>query len=86
MPWLVGIHCLNSESSSGIGFAQTAFTDLCVLLLSNIHSVFERSPKRLRALIDLAEVMGEEVHKPARTNGTRWVQHKLINRKQQMFS
>ena len=47
-----------SESSSGIDFVQTALTDLCVLL-SNIHSVFERSPQRLRALIDLAEVRGD---------------------------
>jgi len=78
MPWLVGIHCLNHRLELAVkdAFAQTALTDACVLL-SNIHSVFERSPKRWRALTDLAEVMGEEVHKPARTNGTRWVQHKL---------
>ena len=39
--------------------------------------MFERRPKRLRALKDLAAVMDEEVQKPARTNGTRWIQHKL---------
>ena len=31
----------------------------------------------MRALKDLADVMGEDVQKPARTNGTRWIQHKV---------
>ena len=78
MPWIVGIHCLNHRLELAVkdAFARTAFSQICVLL-TNIHSVFERSPKRLRALHDLAEIMGEEVRKPARSNGTRWVQHKV---------
>jgi len=78
MPWLVGIHCLNHRLELAVkdAFARTAFTEICVLL-TNIHSVFERSPKRLRALHDLAHLMGEEVRKPARSNGTRWVQHNV---------
>jgi len=31
----------------------------------------------LCALKDLADVMGEDVQKPARTNGTWWIQHKV---------
>jgi len=76
--WLVGIHCLNHQLELAVkhAFARTAFTEICVLL-TNIHSVFERSPKRLCALHDLAHLMGEEVRKPARSNGTHWVQHKV---------
>lgn len=78
MPWLVGIHCLNHRLELAVkdAFSGTALSEICTLL-SNIHSVFERSPKRLRALKDLADVMGEDVQKPARTNGTRWIQHKV---------
>ena len=79
MPWLVGIHCLNHRLELAVKdtFSGTVFNEICTLL-SNIHSVFERSPKCLHALKDLADVMGEDVQKkPARTNGTRWIQHKV---------
>jgi len=76
MPWIIGIHCLNHRLELADATAHTSFDSLCTLL-SNIHSIFEHSPKRLRALKDLAELMGEDAIKPARTNGTRWVQHKL---------
>jgi len=78
MPWLVGIHCLNHrlELVMKDAFSETVFYEICTLL-SNIHSVFEQSPKRLRGLEELADVMGEDVQKPARTNGTCWIQHKV---------
>ena len=78
MPWLAGIHCLNHRLEMAVKntFSGTVFNKICTLL-SNIHSVFERSPKRLCALKDLADVIGEDVQEPARTNGTRWMQHKV---------
>ena len=78
MPWLIGIHCLNHRLELAIkdAFKGTVFDEICTLL-SNIHAVFERSSKRLRALHALGEVMEEDCKKPARTNGTRWIQHKL---------
>jgi hypothetical protein len=42
-----------------------------------IHGVYERSPKRFHALKALAEVMDEQVHKPAGAQGTRRIQHKV---------
>lgn len=47
------------------------------LALRTIHSIIERSPKRMRVLKQFADVMGEEVSKPTRASGTRWVTHKL---------
>ena len=95
-------------------FCTKAFSDLCVLLMSNIglHSVFELSPKSLRAytirydtrcyfnvrskadisqlnlphyllstaLIDLAEVMGEEVHKLRHSNSGKKVSIRFDSR------
>ena len=78
MPWIVGIHCLNHRLELAVkdAFGKTPFDDICTLL-NNIHSVFERSPKRLRTLQDVAAVLKESCRKPARSNGTRWIQHKV---------
>ena len=57
--------------------------------MSNIglHSVFELSPKSLRALIDLAEVMGEEVHKLEYSNsGEKKVRFDSILATESIFS
>lgn len=71
MPWIIGIHCPNHRLELAIkdAFKGTAFDEICTLL-SNIHTVYERSPKRLRALHELGEIMHEAAKKPARTNGT----------------
>ena len=78
MPWIIGIHCANHGLELAVKDAckGTPFDDICTLL-SYIHSVYERSPKRLVALKDLGAASGEEVRKPGRTNGTRWIQHKV---------
>jgi len=38
----------------------------------------KKSPKCLRALRELGDIVHEAAKKPARTNGTRWIQHKLL--------
>ena len=55
------IVCLNHRLELIIkdSFKSTQFEQICILL-SNIHAVFERSPKRLRGLEELANVMGNE--------------------------
>ena len=45
-------------------------------MLVSLHSVYQHSPKRLRELRDLAEIMEERIRKPERAKGTRWAQHK----------
>lgn len=78
MPWIIGIHCLNHRLELAVkdAFRNTPFDDICTLL-ANIYPVFSRSPKRLHALHSLATVLGESCQKPARSNKTRWIQHKV---------
>lgn len=45
-------------------------------MLSNLHSMYEKSPKRLLELRRMADIMEETVRKPEKASGTRWVQHK----------
>jgi hypothetical protein len=77
-PWIIGFHCMNHRLELAIRDAckESLFDDV-FLVLRNIHSIFERSPKRMRVLKQFADVMGEEVSKPARASGTRWITHKL---------
>jgi len=77
-PWLVSIHCLSHrlELSLKDAFRDTYFDTISEILLW-LHGVYGKSPKRFHGLKALAEVMDEQVHKPARAEGTRWIQHKV---------
>jgi len=57
-------------------FKDTYFDTILEILLW-IHGVYKKSPKRFHGLKALAEVMDEQVQKPARAQGTRWIQHKV---------
>ena len=45
-------------------------------MLLNLHYMYEKSPKRLRKLQMLAELMEESIRKPDKANGTKWLHHK----------
>ncbi|XP_014669333.1 PREDICTED: zinc finger protein 862-like [Priapulus caudatus] len=77
MPWLIGMHCLNHrlELASKNAFENTYMDEINSMLLS-LYYVYEKSPKRLRELKTLGEVMEEAVTKPDKAHGTRWLQHK----------
>ena len=44
-------------------------------MLQSIYKHYHYSPKALNELRELAEVMGEKIHKPGNLKGTRWVPH-----------
>ena len=48
-PWIIGFHCMNHRLELAIRDAckESLFDDV-FLVLRNIHSIFERSPKRMR--------------------------------------
>ena len=77
MPWLIGMHCLNHrlELAAKNAFEDTYLNEITDMLLSTYY-VYEKSPKRLRELRALGEIMEEVVTKPGKAHGTRWVQHK----------
>ena len=77
MPWLVAVHCLNHRLELAVknAFANT-YMDEVSSMLTNLYYVYENSPKRLRELKTLADILEEAVRKPEKAHGTRWLQHK----------
>ena len=77
MPWLVAIHCLNHRLELGVKDALSkTYMDEVSSMLINLYYVYEKSPKRLRELRSVGEVMEESINKPENAQGTRWLQHK----------
>ena len=77
LPWPVAIHCMNHHLELAVKDAlSSSYFDEVTSMLVSLHSVYQRSPKRLRELRDLAEIMEERIRKPDRAKGTRWAQHK----------
>lgn len=72
MPWLIGMHCLNHrlELAAKNVFEDTYMNEISEMLLS-LYYVYEKSPKGLRELRTLGEVMEEVVTKPDKANGTK---------------
>ncbi len=77
IPWLVAIHCLNHrlELAARDAFKSTYLEDV-ISMLMNLYSLYSCSPKRMRDLKALADIMEEDIPKPQKANGTRWLQHK----------
>ena len=72
------MNCMNHhlELAAKDVFSSSYLNEVYTVLL-NLYLVYEKSPKRLRDLQSLAEIMEENVRKPDKSNGTRWAQHKL---------
>ena len=77
VPWLVAIHCLNHRLELGVKNALTkTYMDEITTMLTNLYYVYEKSPKRLRELKAIGEIMDTSANKPEKAHGTRWLQHK----------
>ena len=74
MAWLL---CLNHRLELGVkgAFTKTYIDEISAMLV-NLYYVYKNSPKRLRELKSIGEVMEESVNKPRKAQGTRWLQHK----------
>ena len=72
MPWLVAIHCLNHRLELGVkdALAKTNIDEISAMLV-NLYYMYENSPKRLRELKSIGEIMEESVNKPVKAQGTR---------------
>ena len=77
MPWLVEIHCFNHRLELGVkdAFAKTNIDEISTML-ENLYYVYKNSPKGLRELKSIGEIMEESINKPGKAQGTRWLQHK----------
>ena len=77
LPWLVAIHCLNHrlELAAIDAFAKTYMDEVSSMLV-DLYYLYGKSPKRLRQLRELGEILEEAVRKPERAHGTKWLQHR----------
>ena len=77
IPSLVAIHCLNHRLELAVKNALTkTYMDEITTMLTNLYYVYENSPKRLRELKAIGEIMDTTANKPEKAHGTRWLQHK----------
>ena len=77
MPWLIAMHCLNHrlELSAKDAFKKTYMDEISTMLTS-LYYVYEKSPKRLRELRNMGDILEDAVKKTEKAHGTRWLQHK----------
>lgn len=77
VPWLLQIHCLAHHLELGIkDCMKGTYMDDLVKLRVSVYYFYKDSPKRLRELEGVSEIMDEHFLKPEWANGTRWVEHK----------
>jgi hypothetical protein len=76
-PWLQVIHCFNHRVELALkdAFATTSFSKIDEMLMK-LHYLYEKSPKRLRELRELATAYEGGIPKPTKATGTRWIEHK----------
>ena len=74
VPWRLGIHCIahNLELAILDGVKDEILLMSLRDMLQSIYKHYHYSPKALRELRELAEVMGEKIQKPGNLKGTRW--------------
>lgn len=83
MPWIVFVWCMNHrlELSVKDALKKTYFNTVDEMLL-RIYYLYEKSPKKLRELKDIHEIVRETFEfedggvRPIRACGTRWLAHK----------
>ena len=75
-PWLIAIHCFNHrvELAATDAFENSFFEDINKMLVF-LYYLYQKSSKRLQALKELGMALGENVPKPVKASGTRWITH-----------
>ncbi|XP_041364280.1 zinc finger protein 862-like [Gigantopelta aegis] len=78
MPWIKMIHCLahRLELALSDAFKETYYKDTVDDLMMHLYYMYRRSAKKWKELERLSESMNENIVKPSRTQGTRWIDHR----------
>ncbi len=76
-PYIIPVHCVAHRLELGVLQAVKDNDMMATVLdlLKKIHKHYHYSPKALRELKAVAEVMEEKIIKPTRLQGTRWMPH-----------
>lgn len=78
-PWILSVWCLAHRLELAVRDAfKSTFMDTVVEILTTVYYFYRGSAKRNREAQELADIMDEHFLKPAKCNGTRWVEHKLL--------
>ena len=76
-PWLTAIHCFNHriELAAKDAFGNSVFEEIDQML-AFLYKLYQKSSKRLKALKELGDALGQKVPKPVKASGTRWIAHR----------
>lgn len=79
IPWLLSVWCLAHKLELAVkdSFKDTYMTTV-VDNLTSMYYFYKGSAKRNNEASDIAEITEEHFLKPAKADGTRWVEHKLL--------
>ena len=78
-PWIISVWCLVHRLELAVKDAfKSTYMDTVIEILTSIYYFYKGSAKRNREAQELAEIMDDHFLKPAKCNGTRWVEHKLL--------
>ena len=77
IPWLLGVHCIAHRLELSVLDALKDEEQLNNVqeMLQGLYKHYHYSPKALRELKELAQVLDEKINKPVNLRGTRWLPH-----------
>lgn len=77
IPWLLGAHCIAHRLELSVLDALKDEEQLNNVqeMLQGLYKHYHYSPKALRELKELAQVLDEKINKPVNLRGTRWLPH-----------
>ena len=78
-PWVEVVHCFNHRLELAIkdAFIESTFYLNISEMLSKLYWLYQKSPKRLTQLKELSEAFEKSIPKPAKADGTRWIDFKF---------
>ena len=77
IPWLLGVHCLAHRLELSVLDALKDEEQLKNVqeMFQGLYKHYRYSPKALRELKELAQLLDEKINKPVNLTGTRWLPH-----------
>lgn len=77
IPWLLGVHCIAHRLELSVLDALKDEEQLNNVqeTLQGLYKHYHYSPKALRELKELAQVLDEKINTPVNLRGTRWLPH-----------